>query len=523
MTNRGTTGIGWVGPALRAASLRRAARNAGRRAAQDALRPAARHGRRKGWSLLECLLVLAIIGIILIVGSPLIRGGTTAFNTAEDRVQMTQEARFALAHVASALRQARVVTAAADDNAGAASLSFLAFDGTPTAFGRQAGTTNLVFGPVAAPALISKKCSALGIRCYDAAGTLIALPIAQPTNVATVEVAMTVSDPRGVWGPAVVTTRAGLLRTQPSVIVNEIMYNASAPLGGGGQAGRWLELFNTASTPVDVGGWSVWSKDQVVPYVIQPDTVYSTGSTVIPPGGHAVLTGRNSKLYQDFLNNGDFETTDMSGWRFTTTRWVRNSGNAFSGSYKVQITGGLWTTMYQDFKISSGLKNARLFVRAKMQQGTPVQSRCILRTTDRGAVVLVPVFDGALTSEWTTYTADLTSIINRDARLEIKVYSPGVTDTMLVDGTGVVATVLPAHSPDCLHFWTGSNDVADDLSKLQVFLAQGNVLRDAVVWSKTWGGDGDGTTLRRINPWAPSTLASSWGPGPYGGTPGAPN
>jgi len=48
-------------------------------------------------------------------------------------------------------------------------------------------------------------------------------------------------------------------------------------------------------------------------------------------------------------------------------------------------------------------------------------------------------------------------------------------------------------------------------------------LRDAVVFDFTWGGNSDGSTLSRTNPWAPSTEQSSWQSGPYAGTPAMPN
>jgi len=481
-------------------------------------------GRRPGVTLLELVLVVAILGIICAVSAPLIHAGAASFNAAENRVLLTQEARFALAHVATALRQARVVTAATDDGAGAASLSFLAADGTAMTFGNSASATDLVFGPVGTPALLSKNCKALAVACYDTAGQPIGMPITQPAGVATVEARMTVADPKGQLSPAAVSTRASLLRTQPTVIINEIMWSAPAALGGTGHPGEWLELYNASAAPVDVNGWSLWTKDQTVPDVFQADLLYSAGSTVIPPGGYALVTGTDSKLYQEVLTNGDFEASDMTAWKFSSPlKWQRVAGEAYSGAYKLQLKGGVWVTMYQDFKIPSGSLNPRLFVRARMNQGSPATSQLVVRTTDRFTTVLVPVFDGALDGSWVTYVADLSSIVGRDARLEIKTYSPGSTDLMDMDGIGLCTTVAPSHTPGVPHLWTNTNGIGHKLEDLQAFLAQGNVLRDVVVWQNAWGGDGDGTTLSRTSPWAPSTEAASWMPGPYAGTPGAPN
>jgi hypothetical protein len=469
------------------------------------------------------VLTVAILGLVCAVSAPLIHAGAASFGVAEDRVLMTQEARFALSHMARALRQARVVTAATDDGAGVASLSFLAADGTAMTCGTSAGSTNLVFGPVGAPALLSRNCKALAVRCYDAAGQLLAMPITQPTSVATVEAAVTVAGPRGQFSPAAVSTRASLLRTQPTVIINEIMYLAPAALGGSGRAAQWVELYNTSAAPVDMNNWNIWTKDQIIADTFQPDFLYSSGSTVIPPGGYALVTASQSKLYQEQLDNGDFESLDMTPWRFTSIRWQRVGGGAYSGAHKVQLMGGAWLTMYQDFKIPAGALNPRLFVRARMNYGSSAASRLVVQTTNRSTTVLVPVYDGALADSWVTYMADLTSVVGRDARLEIKTNSPSIFDVMDIDGIGLCTTVVPSHTPGCLHLKTTDKDIGSDLAKRQVFLTQGNTLRDVVAWNTAWGGNADGTTLSRVSPWAPSTEASSWKPGPYAGTPVAPN
>jgi len=489
-------------------------------------RQTSRRGRgpgKPGWTVLECVLTVAILGLVCAVSAPLIHAGAASFGMAEDRVLLAQEARFALSHMATALRQARVITAAADDGAGVASLSFLAADGTAMTFGTSTGSTNLVFGPVGAPALLSKNCKALAVRCYDAAGQLMAMPITQPTSVATVEAAVTVAGPRGQFGPAAVSTRASLLRTQPTVIINEIMYLAPAALGGSGKPAQWVELYNTSAAPVDMSSWNIWTKDQIIADTFQPDFLYSSGSTVIPPGGYALVTAKQSKLYQEQLANGDFEASDMSPWKFSAPRWQRVADSAYSGSYKCQLKGGAWVTMYQDFKIPSGSLNPRLFVRARMAVGSSAASRLVVQATNRSTTVLVPLYDGAPADSWVTYTADLSSIVNRDARLEIKGYAPETLDLLDVDAIGLCTTVVPSHTPGCLHLKTTDKDIGSDLAKRQVFLTQGNALRDVVAWETAWGGNNDGTTLSRASPWAPSTDASSWKPGPYAGTPVAPN
>ena len=221
--------------------------------------------------------------------------------------------------------------------------------------------------------------------------------------------------------------------------------------------------------------------------------------------------------------DGDFEISSLSDWKGDIFDAFRTSGGAFSGNWKLTIPGGLWSTLYQDFKIPSDRSHPRLLVRARLKSGNVSLSRLIILITDRGAVVYVPVYDGPLSANWVTYAADLTSVVNRDARLEIKTYTSSFGRTIYVDAAAVYSSRLPTHQLDCLHLWINDSTVGSDFSLGQVFLGEGNALRDAVVWNNSWGGDYDGSTLSRTSPWAPSTEQSSWRSGPYAGTPAMPN
>ena len=61
---------------------------------------------RCGWTLLECLLVVAIMAMVFAATVPLLHSETAALDSTRPMVAKAQEVRFALAHVASALRQA---------------------------------------------------------------------------------------------------------------------------------------------------------------------------------------------------------------------------------------------------------------------------------------------------------------------------------------------------------------------------------------------------------------------------------
>jgi len=474
-------------------------------------------------TVLECLLALALLAIVLATAVAIAHSGSAVFDATQSRTALTEEVAASLAHVATALRQARAISAVRDDGAGTASLDFLASDGTRMTFGRDAASKQLFFGPVGATAVLGRNCTALALRGFTADGTAVALPAAEPTGVATIEMTVTVVDPRRAAASASLTARVSLQRTPPTVIINEIMYKPPSALGGKDK-NQWVELYNASSQPVDVAGWRFWTIGQSTPDVLQPDALYSTGSTVLAPGQYAIVTDTDSELYREVLSNGDFESSDLSAWRCDWPTWYWSYGNAYSGSYKVFTSGGpTMTTLYQDFKIPSDRQNPRLLVRARLRSGYAPSSRLIVRITNRGSVVYVPVYDGNLSSDWVTYAADLTSVVNKDARLEIKVCSSSFWDTIYVDAAAIYSSRLPTLPVDCLHLWVNDSSLGKNLEDKQVFLAQGNALRDVVVFDTTWGGNGDGSTLSRTNPWAPSTEATSWKPGPYAGTPAAAN
>ena len=481
------------------------------------------YGAKPGMTILECLLAMAILAIVLASAVAIAHSASVVFDATQSRTALTEEAAASLAHVATALRQARAVSAVQDNGAGTASLTFLASDGTRTTFGRDAASGQLYFGPVGSTAVLARNATALALRGFTADGTAVALPAAEPTGVATVEMTVTIMDPRRPTDSASLTSRASLERTPPTVIINEIMYKPSSSLGGADK-NQWVELYNAASTPVDVAGWYFWTKGQNTPDALQPDALYSTGSTVLAPGQFAVVTDTDSELYREVLSNGDFESSDLHAWWCDRPTWYWSSGGAYSGSYKVFTSGGpTMTTLYQDFKIPSDRQHPRLLVRARMASGSAPSSRLIVRITNRGAVVYVLAYDGPLSANWVTYAADLTSVVNKDARLEVKVSSASIWDTIYVDAAAVFSSRLPTLPLDCLHLWVNDSTLGKNLEDKQVFLSQGSALRDAVVFDTTWGGNGDGSTLSRTSPWAPSTEQSSWRPGPYAGTPAMPN
>ena len=477
-----------------------------------------RHGR-PGWTLLECLLVVALMAMVFAAAVPLLHSETMALDTARPMILKAQEARYALARVAAALRQARAVTQVADGGGPAASMTFLAGDGTLTTFQRDAASNEVRYGPAGSEAVLAKNCTGLAIACFAADGQALPSAPMSLAKTAGVSVAMTVVDPHGKSGPTTLTTLAALQRTRPFIVINEIMYK---PPGSYGAKDRhqWVELHNPTPDAIDVRDWLFWTKGQNDPDVIGPDAYHGTGATVIPAGGYAVITDKDTNLYNEVLKNGDFENAGMGDWNLVLGNWQRDFGDAFSGDYKIFLQCLGWTYMWQDFKIPAGASDVRLTVRERYNPGLGRPSVRI-RITNRSGGVLLTVYDGNCHSNWTAHSADLTAFKGVDARLEIRGYrSSDFNAWVRIDAATINWGPI---SRDCVHLRVGDDRIGEKLQDGQVFLGEGNGLHDVVVFEKAWGGDDDGCSLSRTSPFDPVTEEGSWYPGADNGTPGEPN
>jgi len=480
----------------------------------------ARPRSQRGWTLLECLLAVAIMAMVFVATVPLLHSETAALDTARPMILKVQEARFVLAHVATALRQARAVTQVADGGGPAASMTFLARDGTLTTFQRDAASDEVQYGPAGSEAILAKNCTGLAITCLAADKQVLPSAPTSLAKTAGVHVAITVVDPEGKKGPTTIQTLVALERTRPTVVINEIMYNPLAAWGDKNQ-NRWVEFHNPTSDAIDLSGWRIWTRDDSAPDTILPNAYHGTGSTVIPSGGYAVITSMDTQLYHEVLKNGDFESVNMGDWQFPSWDWAREWGDAASGNYKICLQGTGWTTMYQDFKIRADAEgDVQVTVRERYSPGFG-RPGVRIRITNPGGTPLLTVYDGDCSADWTSHSADVTAFKGASVRLEISGYRANATKAWVrIDAATINWGPI---SRNCVRLRVGDSRIGDHIEDKQVFLGEANRLRDAVVFEKAWGGDDDGSSLSRTSPFDPATEQESWEPGPYRGTPGEPN
>ncbi len=467
------------------------------------------------------------MGLAFACVAPLLHSAARTYDAADPRILMVQEARFALAHVATALRQARAVTAFSDGGDGTASLEFLAFDGTPMTLQRASGSTELQFGPTGSEAVLGKRCSALAVRCYDSSGTPLSQPLAWPGLVATVEVAVTISDPDGRLAPTTLSTRTGPARSRPTVLINELMYHSDqAPR----HAYEWVELLNLTDSAIDLAGWAIWTKNEASPDLLYADTQHG-GSSIIPAGGYAVVTTENSALYVDCVTNGSFEN-GLSGWSRDFNQYsISTYGSPPDGDYKIRIYHHTWARLWQTFDVPAGDNVTFSFWERRPSGSDGGRVRVELREEPVGPTYVV--YDDQVTWGWDQRIVDVSQLAGKTVRVRF-MYCPNSSgedgdgeedgeDSSAAahfDGIKVSWSPFPA---GCARLCVHDDDIGVDLKDEQVFFGDGRRMHDAVIFDDSWGGDDNGDSLARVGPFAPSTEAASWAPGPDGGTPGGPN
>jgi cardiolipin synthase A/B len=86
------------------------------------------------------------------------------------------------------------------------------------------------------------------------------------------------------------------LKAEPSasLLINEMMYY---PLENE-NTNEWIELYNPTSTPIDTAGWMI--ADEKETDTLLGDSANGDGTTIIPPGGYAIVTDKGSTIYDTY-------------------------------------------------------------------------------------------------------------------------------------------------------------------------------------------------------------------------------
>jgi hypothetical protein len=130
--------------------------------------------------------------------------------------------------------------------------------------------------------------------------------------------------------------RAMASKAFPGMLINEIY---SIPPST--RNSDWIELYNTGTTPVDIGGWQVWV-DGVLVYTFPS----LPPASVVQPGGFYVAynlefsSGRNYRLYDNADPHNLIDEVNMPSWHSKSYGRVGGPGDGYANWSTMNPTPG---------------------------------------------------------------------------------------------------------------------------------------------------------------------------------------
>lgn len=248
---------------------------------------------KKGLTLTELMIVVAIIGVIMVAIQPYFYTLRTSWDLSDRRSDIWQNARIGMDLMLRELRQAKTFSSVTASTEADGRIVFTDQDSNTKEFKRyndgaddmlgyvSGGDTNSLAGPI----------DSLKFACYEDDGAALTT---DADDIRRVDIELVVADPKGKLSSETLTSKV-FIRNAPviyNLVINEIMYNPLDSLPGNeDNTYEWVELYNFGATAIDVNGWQF--QDGVA-----TDNIVAQGmGTVIPAGGYAVITDQDTDVY----------------------------------------------------------------------------------------------------------------------------------------------------------------------------------------------------------------------------------
>lgn len=251
-----------------------------------------------GFTVLEILLVVAIIGVVIAALSPLFLVVRTTVAVNNDSTETLQNARVAMDYLVRTVRQSKEIVAysAATDTNGY--LELLDNSDSTVRFSRSFDTGAGWYGLAVNDQPLAGALDAFTVTGYRADSVANPTPTLIVDELYSLKLTATFSLPGGVSPPVTLSATIYPPRTRFSIVINEIMYNPNLTFAErttwGEQQYEWIELYNSSARSIDMNGWIF--RDNGKGDAIRG---YLGGPTVIPPGGYALLTANPTRVYGD--------------------------------------------------------------------------------------------------------------------------------------------------------------------------------------------------------------------------------
>ncbi len=463
----------------------------------------------RGFTLVELILVVGTIALVAGALVGLVGNSYKDWKLGSDRSTLLQDGHATIEQMVRILRQAKGFSAVTPSTDQAGDITFTDVDDVSKQFRLNTLTSELEYGQPGSLSALAGSVSSLVFTCYDINGN--ALTGSVPAgSIQSVHIETTLADTENSF---ILSGRVFCPKDFTSVVINEFMYN---PSGSGIDAPKeWVELYNSSGSSADLTGWTIGNDS------LTAHPQFGNSSMTVPAGGYAIITAETTTVFEELTTGGDFEGKQDFENNWTTDNWDRTKLNAHNGSYKGQSTVSGSASLYTDISVPSSL-NSCLFIFWEMTTASVGQTQITATIRNYSDTVLATGYDGQMHSDWTCHTMDLAAYAGQSIRIHFSTNKTTGDGALLLDDVFVASSYVDL---DAIRLSSGDNQIGNGLTDNgdTVTVTDGSAIVDSVTYDDGWGGDGDGTSLERIDPQGSSNDEDNWTSGPVNGTPGSAN
>lgn len=470
-------------------------------------------------TLTEMILAVSILSILSTALLGLLANSHADFELGRRRSDLVQETAQALILANRVLRQAAEIHSVSGPSDTAGSLSFSDANGMVYDLELDSGTDTLYYGPTGSTSELAHNITSLTFTCMDKNVNTLSHPVAV-ADIASVAMNATATDADDSSIHFNLSNQVWLPIDSRGIVINAIMYNPPGIINE--SLNEWIELYNTTDQDIDLAGWQIWTDTEAYSEDLIAHPTAGDGTTILGAGDYAIVTAPETQFFTELLTNGDFETGSISPWSNSGT-WSITSDAADGSSWAItdSTQGSTWIqkTVTVPSSISSCL--IRFWEYAFQEKKCTIT----LEIRDINNTLLETLYSAQMSDAWTHHTISSTAYIGQTIKLTFVTTNTSPHKSLYLDELSMGIShadpnALQLAVDDSTHQTIG-NGLDNTSSTLT--LTNGASVMDSVTYQDSWGGDGDGTSLARIDPNGPSSSADNWTAGPVYGTAGAAN
>lgn len=469
----------------------------------------------RGFTLVELILVVGTIALVAGALVGLVGNSYKDFKLGSDRSTLLQDGQATIEQMVRILRQAQAFSAVSSLNDTAGYITFTDVDCQSKEFRLDNSTNELKYGEPGDISALTGSISSLTFTCYDINGDILTGNVSVGI-IQSIGIEIVLTDGTNSF---TLSDRVFCPKDFQYMAINEFMYHPDVEAKDEKKY-EWIELYNSGDSAIDLAGWTIWTDIVENEDTLIADPQFGNGSTTIPANGYAVITADKTEVYTELVKKGDFEKEDKN-WEKSNWDRIKDEANAHGGKhYLVSVDAGEgWA--YQDISIPSSL-NSCPFIFWERTTAPVGQTQMTITIRDYNDTVFATGYSGQMNSGWTCHTMDLAAYAGQNIRIYFSSNKTTGSGALLLDDVSVASSYVDINA---LRLSVDDDKIGNQLKNDgdTVAITDGCATIDSVTYDDSWGGDGDGTSLERIDPEESSNDQGNWTSGPVNGTPGSVN